>query len=167
MDIRYTRVWAQRYGHGMHAWSKLAPRYVCAYAAIVLLSFLLRLLLVTRGRLSDRCSCSHGHPPVLNRTSTVLAYFSFSHTRGTGVAVGLILIRNDNVVVLAFISVYLWSAYTVLGIAWLASPYPTSWGGRYVAHYVGIYVAPVCWSKLTVPELSLLYHDPLPTALWL
>ena len=45
------------------------------------------------------------------------------------VAFGLILIRK-HVLVSAFVSVSLLSAYTVLGIEWLAALRPPSWGGR-------------------------------------
>ena len=43
MDVCYTRVWARRYGYGMHAWSKWAPRYVRMYAIAMLCSFVLHL----------------------------------------------------------------------------------------------------------------------------
>ena len=44
MDVRYTRVWARRYGHGMHEWLELTPRYICMYATAMLCLFVLHLL---------------------------------------------------------------------------------------------------------------------------
>ena len=105
MDICHTRVCTQRYGHGMHAWSKLAPRYVCmlppcsvrlcficssparcwcssvSAAALLVARCSCASLTVARARLSARCAavCPLLVPvcltAVLNCTSTRCSMF--------------------------------------------------------------------------------------------
>ena len=116
---RYGWMYAiRRYGHGMHAWSKVTPRYVCilpprsarlcficSSAACCWCSSVCPLccwfpvararvkpllvidcrsgaLVVARACLSDRCSYSHHHPPLFNRTSTI-GSMSVSYTHLT------------------------------------------------------------------------------------